>query len=430
MLQFAARQTEQSIRLGYWMDWDDPDHAAKAGPSTSAPTKPSPSRRRRAKRCATRATRSSPGWACAEWGGSYFTFSTENNETIWAFLKKCHERGKVYSGHDVMPWSGRAGSAYSQMEVADGRRLTTHRSCFVRFPLADAAERIPARLDDDSLDAHQQRRLRGQSRAGLRAHPHERATTRSITSPRTTSTSSGSSANSKRASDAPNGVGPKATPKLKTIAQIFKEQGGFETLGDDQGGRSWSAGPTADRSTICRRRTPTAAFPTIRSSAGKTGVSCHRVIDGGRDSKGNPNVVAGEGTGIVHVAPGCGDVDYVLGKQQGLVGIAPLDEAGRFVDGFGPFTGKEATDPQTAQLVFDTLKRQAPARHRRRVSAHLSVLLADGGRAGLPPRRRVVHQHGLAGGDQGRHAPNPLAAAAASTARSASSSGSPTCATG
>ena len=25
VLTFAARQTEQSVRLGYWMDWDDPD---------------------------------------------------------------------------------------------------------------------------------------------------------------------------------------------------------------------------------------------------------------------------------------------------------------------------------------------------------------------------------------------------------------------
>ena len=25
VLRFAARQTEQSIRLGYWMEWDDPD---------------------------------------------------------------------------------------------------------------------------------------------------------------------------------------------------------------------------------------------------------------------------------------------------------------------------------------------------------------------------------------------------------------------
>ncbi len=38
--------------------------------------------------------------------------------------------------------------------------------------------------------------------------------------------------------------------------------------------------------------------------------------------------------------------------------IAPLDEAGQFVEGFGPFTGKEATDPETAQLVFDSLKQK------------------------------------------------------------------------
>ena len=33
--------------------------------------------------------------------------------------------------------SGPGGSAYSQMEVADGRKLTVHRSAFVRFPLID-----------------------------------------------------------------------------------------------------------------------------------------------------------------------------------------------------------------------------------------------------------------------------------------------------
>ena len=29
VLRFAARQTEQSVRLGYWMDWDDPDELRK-----------------------------------------------------------------------------------------------------------------------------------------------------------------------------------------------------------------------------------------------------------------------------------------------------------------------------------------------------------------------------------------------------------------
>jgi isoleucyl-tRNA synthetase len=71
----------------------------------------------------------------SEYGGSYFTFSDENNFTIWAFLKKCHEEGFIYRGHDVMPWCGRCGTGLSQMEVAEGRRITTHTSVFVRFPL-------------------------------------------------------------------------------------------------------------------------------------------------------------------------------------------------------------------------------------------------------------------------------------------------------
>ena len=44
----------------------------------------------------------------------------------------------------------------------------------------------------------------------------------------------------------------------------------------------------------------------------------HRVIDPGKDKIGNDIVVAGEGTGIVHMAPGCGDIDHKVGKEKGL----------------------------------------------------------------------------------------------------------------
>ena len=43
-----------------------------------------------------------------------------------------------------------------------------------------------------------------------------------------------------------------------------------------------------------------------------------------------------EGTGIVHIAPGCGKEDFKLGKEEGLPPMAPLDEAGVFLPGFGP----------------------------------------------------------------------------------------------
>ncbi len=85
-------------------------------------------------------------------------------------------------------------------------------------------------------------------------------------------------------------------------------------------------------------------------------IECHRVIDGGRDSKGSPNVTAGEGTGIVHIAPGCGDIDNQLGQNWGIANIAPLLEDGTFDEGFGDFTGREAIDPNTANLVFEKLK--------------------------------------------------------------------------
>src|SRR5205814_206706 len=41
-----------------------------------------------------------------------------------------------------------------------------------------------------------------------------------------------------------------------------------------------------------------------------------------------------EGTGIVHIAPGCGEEDFALGREFNLKTIAPLDESGVYVDGF------------------------------------------------------------------------------------------------
>src|SRR5262245_19577195 len=102
--QFARVQTEQSIRLGYWMDWDctDADWAKRAGERKS-----------------------------------YFTMSEENNYTIWSFLKRCHQRGLVYRGYDAMPWCPRCGVGLSEQEVKEGYKLVEHRAVFVKFPLKD-----------------------------------------------------------------------------------------------------------------------------------------------------------------------------------------------------------------------------------------------------------------------------------------------------
>src|SRR5207342_1651515 len=49
-----------------------------------------------------------------------------------------------------------------------------------------------------------------------------------------------------------------------------------------------------------------------------------------------------EGTGIVHIAPGCGPEDYELSKEHPIAVITPIDGQGNYVDGFGWLDGRNA----------------------------------------------------------------------------------------
>jgi isoleucyl-tRNA synthetase len=379
VLKFAARQTEQSIRLGYWMEWDDPDELRKLADSVGS-DKPVSYTTARGQQVKDKAEAVVAKLGNPEWGGSYFTFSTENNETIWTFLKKCFERGKVYQGHDVMPWSGRGGSAYSQMEVADGRKLTVHRSCFVRFPLLDRenenlliwtttpwtlTSNVAAAVNPDlvyvKVRSKRDNAIYYFAKDNLESKRMEREF--------------------KEGFGRPEWSWPEGVGKLKTLAQIFKEQGGYEVEGELKGAEmvGWRyAGPFDDLAAQNQPGGLIAVDVGDGTGAGDYGIphgsrrgdgwgdpeyaqqftsrSQHRVIDGGRDSRGSANVTAGEGTGIVHIAPGCGDIDHKIGIELDLPVIAPLRQDGTFGDGFGPFTGRSSIDPATAQLVFDSLK--------------------------------------------------------------------------
>lgn len=353
VLRFAARQTEQSVRLGYWMDWDNPDQLRQLAETLGSDdevtiTAPSGTQ-------ATGATHQLvEQLGCPEWGGSYFTFSTENNETIWTFLKKCFQRGKIFQGHDVMPWSGRGGSAYSQMEIAEGRKLTTHKSVFVRFPIRDRdneylliwtttpwtlTSNVGAAVNPD-LDYV---KIRAKKDDAVYYFAKENLNYQRL------------STEYKDGFGRPEWKWPENLPKLKTLAQIFKEQGGFEELetlkGTDLVGLAYD-GPFDD----LPAQQLDGGYPVDEGGSGVSGAAWHQVIDGGRDSRGNAHVVAGEGTGIVHMAPGCGDIDHKIGTSIGMPVIAPLQEDGTYGDAFGEFSGREAIAPETAELVFEKLK--------------------------------------------------------------------------
>jgi isoleucyl-tRNA synthetase len=136
VLEFAAVQTAQSTRLGYWMDWNNLDELEKLRRALEEDDQ----------QTVTIQGTKGPVTGTAEQvvgqlgmphvGGSYFTFSDENNYQIWRFLKTVEERGWLYKGRDVMPWCARCGTGISQHEiVTDGYKDTTHESVYVKFPL-------------------------------------------------------------------------------------------------------------------------------------------------------------------------------------------------------------------------------------------------------------------------------------------------------
>ena len=65
-----------------------------------------------------------------------------------------------------------------------------------------------------------------------------------------------------------------------------------------------------------------------------------------------------EGTGIVHIAPGCGKEDFALGKEEHLVPIAPLNESGTFLRGFGTLEQLSALDSATIDALLASLQQK------------------------------------------------------------------------
>ncbi len=63
-----------------------------------------------------------------------------------------------------------------------------------------------------------------------------------------------------------------------------------------------------------------------------------------------------EGTGIVHIAPGCGGEDFELAGEHGLAILSPVDESGRFYEDYGWLHGSSTVEAAD-QIVGDLRER-------------------------------------------------------------------------
>jgi isoleucyl-tRNA synthetase len=258
---FAALITEQSKRLGMWMDWEH----------------------------------------------SYITNSDENNYTIWSFLAECHRRGLIYKGHDVMPWCPRCGTGLSNMEIAtEGYRELQHLSPVIELPITDAGH------GGESLLVWTTTAWTLSSNVAAAVHPELTYLLVQGRNGRRWWLSRGS------------------LDRVAKGAAVVREAKGAELVG-------------------LHYRGP---FDELPVAAGVE----HRVIPW-------DDVSDEEGTGIVHIAPGCGQEDFALSKEHGLAVLDPIDEFGVFRAGYGWQEGRyagrsEEPSANMARAVVDDLERK------------------------------------------------------------------------
>jgi len=237
--KFSKIQTEQSIRLGQWMDWEN----------------------------------------------SYYTMSDENQLHNWMLLKSYFDKGWLYKGKDAVPWCWRCGTASSKHDIiTEGYREVTHNAVFMQFPLK-------GKKDEYFLIF--------------------------TTTPWTIPANVAIAVNKKIDYVKIENNGKKYWLAEKTLSEIKDD---YKILEKKKG-------------SALKGIKYTMPYKDFNSQS----KSPHKVVLWELASEE-------EGTGIVHIAPGCGTEDFALGKIEKLPAISPLTDAGIYLDDYGEFSGKKYSD--------------------------------------------------------------------------------------
>ena len=230
-----------------------------------------------------------------DWEDSYYTKSDENMTAIWHFLKKCHEKGWIEEQYKPMMWCARCGTALSEHEMADDYKDTVCNAVFFKTPIKDTNwDMLVWTTTPWTLAAN----------VAIAVHPELEYAVCTV-----------------KSQERKIVVGKSLTKILKgdlvKVEQVLK--------GSDLVGKEYEA-----------------VFPQLEVQN-----FVHKIVEW-------KEVADNEGAGDVHIAPGCGESDYNLGKELGLEIIVPVDDNGIYFPEFGFLAGKKTSEVE--QLVFDKLK--------------------------------------------------------------------------
>lgn len=245
---FANEITNQSIRMGQWMDWKN----------------------------------------------SYFTNTDNNILAIWHFLKVCHEKNYIVKKNRPMAWCPRCGTSLSEHEMAGSYHDVTHTAIFAKFPVIGKDFKMLAWTTTPwTLSAN----------TALAVNPEFDYVKIYLKESKDT------------------------VVLCRDTLKVIKED--YEVLDEFKGEKLVGL-----KYETCFPELPEQNFE-------------HTILPWDEVDKV-------EGSGVVHIAPGCGAEDFELGKKYNLKEYCPIDEQGVMLDNTGFLSGKKTID--VVDLVINRLK--------------------------------------------------------------------------
>lgn len=234
-----------------------------------------------------------------DWDNSYYTYTDENITSIWHFLKKCDDNSWIKKVYRPMPWCPRCGTSLSEHEMSGSYHDVTHEAVFVKLPLKEM---------DSNILVWTTTPWTLSSNIALAVHPDLEYVKVKL-------------------------VG-EDKPLIMCLDVYYKKFKSEESeilekyKGTDLDGLTYET-----------------MFPELPLQSNIN----HKVVLWDM-------VSSEDGSGVVHIAPGCGAEDFDLGQKLNLDIITPIDENGVFYDNFDFLSGKKAKEVN--ELVFSELKLQ------------------------------------------------------------------------
>ncbi len=245
--------------------------------------------------------------------GAYRTVTPDYIEAAWWTLARAEEKGKLERGHRVVNWCPRCETAIADAEVEYWDEKDP--SIFVRFPIKGA--------ENEYLVIW---------------------TTTPWTLPANVAVAVSSDftyARVKAVKDGREDILWIAEELVEPVLKKARYQD-YSVLGKKKG--SELAGTQYE--------SPLAADVPLQRAID------HRVF--------TADFVTMENTGMVHIAPGHGWDDYLLGMKEGLAIVCPVDGAGKFTEEAGKFSGQNIRDAniEVLKALGDHLLSKASVTHR------------------------------------------------------------------